>query len=303
MIAYPVLIVGFLFLRKMMQLKTRAFFFRFLTWCGLALVLAAFCGQGAQALRLSNESPAITQASGLPAIPQSQRPKDWGVAEEFDFDWQGNGQPGHFKIEQSQDDQISRLTISIKGQKDWVLENDDVWEEFARDFLKEEDFLKKNRNLAASKYAFSLAPSPSARPWIFLVTPQYGSDPGNLFVLALDSAGHPAIILKTTLHIKEFRDLDGDGVAEIAGQPCFSQSWSDNLLTYDPLHVYKLESTPRPELKISLPLSKDYNLKHYYGWAGPDCSEDLAVVVRPPGGGKPVIMKTEDAKKMLGMKK
>lgn len=88
------------------------------------------------------------------------------MAEEFDFDWQGNGQPAHFKIEQSQDEQISRLTISIKGQKDWVLENDDVWEEFARDFLKEEDFLKKNRNLAASKYAFSLAPSPSARPWI-----------------------------------------------------------------------------------------------------------------------------------------
>lgn len=225
------------------------------------------------------------------------------MAEEFDFDWQGKGQLAHFKIEQSQDEQISRLAISIKGQKDWVLENDDVWEEFARDFLKEEDFLKKNRNLAASKYAFSLAPSSSVRPWIFLVTPQYASDPGTLFVLALDSAGHPAIILKTTLHIREVRDLDGDGTAEIAGQPCFSQSWSSNLLTYDPLHVYKLESTPKPELKLSLTLSQDYNMKHYYGWAGPDCNEDLAVVVHPPGGGKPIILKTEEAKKMLGKKK
>jgi hypothetical protein len=274
------------------------------------LVVTAFCGRGVQAaLRLSDESPATVQASGLttPGVPagsQSQkRPKDWAVAEEFDFDWQGNGQPAHFKIEQSQDEQTSRLTISIKGQKDWVLENDDVWEEFARDFLKEEDVLKKNRNLVASKYAFSLAASPSARPWIFLVTPQYGSDPGTLFVLALDSAGHPAIILKRTLHIKEFRDLDGDGVAEIAGQPCFSQSWSDKLLTYDPLHIYKLEGKPKPELKLSLPLSQDYNLKHYYGWAGPDCSEDLAVVLHPPGGGKPVVMKTEEAKKMLEKKK
>ena len=249
------------------------------------------------------------QASAVPAPAVSAstqnptRPKDWAIAEEFDFDWQGNGQPAHFKIEQSQDDQISRLTVSSKGQKDWVLENDDVWEEFARDFLKEEDFLKKNRNLAASKYAFSLASSSSARPWILLVTPQYGSDPGTLFVLALDTSGRPEMILKETLHIKEFRDLDGDGVAEIAGQPCFSQSWSDNLLTYDPLHVYKLENSPKPELKLSLPLSKDYNLKHYYGWAGPDCSEDLAVVVHPPGGGKPVIMKTEEAKKMLEKKK
>jgi len=273
------------------------------------LVLTTVCGQGAEAaLRLSDGTSSIAQAPRAPspavsAAQDQRRPKDWGVAEEFDFDWQGNGQPAHFKIEQSQDEQTSRLTISIKGQKEWVLENDDVWEEFARDFLKEEDFLKKNRNLAASKYAFSLAPSPSARPWILLVTPQYGSDPGTLFVLALDSSGHPAIILKTTLHIKEFRDLDGDGVAEIAGQPCFSQSWSDNLLTYDPLHVYKLESTPKPELKLSLPLSKDYDLKHYYGWAGPDCSEDLAVVLHPPGGGKPVIMKTEEAKKMLEKKK
>ena len=245
-----------------------------------------------------------------PPIPSSKaarkKPelaKDWHVAEEFDFDWQGKSQPAHFKIEQSEEEQTSRLTISIKGQKGWVLENDDVWEEFARDFLKEEDFLRKNKNLAASKYVFSFALAPSAKPLVFLVTPQYGSDPGNLFVLALDSSASPKIIFNKTFHIKEIRDLDGDGVAEIAGQPCFSQSWSSNLLTYDPLHVYKLETTPTPELKLSLPLSQDYNLKHYYGWAGPNCSEDLAVVLHPPGGGKPVIMKTEEAKKMLGKKK
>jgi hypothetical protein len=290
--------------------KAKTSLSKLLTWCSLALVITSGWGKGARATLLSSEGkPASAQTFEPPSPAASAgaqkptRPKDWDVAEEFDFDWHGNGQPTHFKIEQSQDEQISRLTISIKGQKDWVLESDDVWEEFARDFLKEEDFLKKNRNLATSKYAFSLAPSHSARPWILLVTPQYGSDPGNLWVLALDSAGRPGIILKTTLHIKEFRDLDGDGVAEIAGQPCFSQSWSDNLLTYDPLHVYKLESTPKPELKLSLPLSQDYNLKHYYGWAGPDCSEDLAVVPHPPGGGKPVIMKTEEAKKMLGKKK
>ena len=195
--------------------------------------------------------PPPSQPSSRPVLKKPELAKDWHVAEEFDFDWQGNGQPAHFKIEQSMDEQISRLTISIKGQKGWVLENDDVWEEFARDFLKEEDFLKKNKNLATSKYAFIFAPSPSARPWVFLVTPQYASDPGNLFVLALDSSGRPEIIFNKTFHLKEIHDLDGDGVAEIAGQPCFSQSWSSNLLTYDPLHVYKLEPTPKPELQLS----------------------------------------------------
>jgi len=260
-----------------------------------------------------SQSPTPSSAPRLmaPTPPPSSGPsqtkpelaKDWHVAEEFEFDWAKNGQPAHFKIEQSEEEQISRLTVNFKGRKDWVLENDDVWEVFERDFLKEEDFLKKSRNLAQSKYAFSLAPSSAAKPWIFLVTPQYGSDPGSLFVLALDASDNPKIIFNKTFHLKEFRDLDGDGVAEIAGQPCFSQSWSANLLTYDPLHVYKLGSTPQPELVLSLPLSQDYNLKHYYGWAGPDCSEDLAVVLHPPRGSKPVIMKTEEAKKMLGMKK
>ena len=289
-----------------MRSKKTAAFPRCLTWCGLVVIATAGCAHGVAAALNSNGKLAVAQGSSSGAsgaAQKSKRPKDWRTAEEFDFDWQQNGQPAHFKIEQSQDEQISRLTISIKGQKDWVLENDDVWEVFERDFLKHEDFLKKNRNLAQSKYAFSLAPSTSAKPWIMLATPQYGSDPGTLLVLALDASGRPEIILKETLHIKEFRDLDGDGMTEIAGQPCFSQSWSDNLLTYDPLHVYKLEAAPKPELRLSLPLSQDYNLKHYYGWAGPDCSEDLAVVLHPPGGGKPAIMKTEEAKKMLGMKK
>ena len=275
-------------------------------------VLFTLARAGAQSAAPSQSpTPSSGPALSAPPPPPSTRTvrkklelaKDWHVAEEFDFDWQGNGQPAHFKIEQSEEEQTSRLTISIKGQKGWVLENDDVWEEFARDFDKEEDFLRKYKNLATSKYVFSLAPSPSAKPWVFLVTPQYGSDPGNLFVLALDSSASPRIIFNKTFHIKEFRDLDGDGMAEIAGLPCFSQSWSSNLLTYDPLHVYKLESAPKPELKLSLPLSQDYNLKHYYGWAGPDCSEDLAVVPHPPGGGKPVIMKTEEAKKMVREKK
>jgi len=51
---------------------------------------------------------------------------------------------------------------------------------------------------------------------------------------------------------------------------------------------------------FSLTLSKSYTLKHYYGWAGPECSEELAVVRHPPGGGKPVILKKADAMRLAG---
>jgi hypothetical protein len=273
----------------------------------ITLAVALGISSDSKAAPPANATAAEAKASASPAAsPQDRtRLKDWATVEEFDFDWQGSGKPAHFKIEQSEEEQVARLTIIIQGQQDFILDNDDAWDQFKNDFTAEEDFLSKNTNLAASKYAYILSPSNSerSRPWIFLVTPEYGSDPGNLFVLGLDSSAHPKVMLKTTLHIKEFRDLDGDGVAEIAGLPCFSQSWNSNMLTYDPLHVYKLQTTPQPELKLSLPLSQEYNQKHYYGWAGPDCSEELAVVLHPPGGGKPVIMKTEEAKKLSGKKK
>jgi hypothetical protein len=235
--------------------------------------------------------------------PSKALPKDWKIAEEFDFDWMGNGQPSHFKIEQSAEEQTSRLTITMQRGAGLVVDNDDVWEEFARNFTPDEDFIKKNKNLAPSKYAFSIAPAPGARPLIFLTTPQYASDPETLFMLALDVKGLPTVSFQKTLHITEFRDLDGDGVAEIAGQPCFSQGWGHDFLTYDPFHVYQLRQALAPELKLSLPLTEKYNREHYYGWAGPECSEDLAVVLHPPGDRKPVIVTTKEANKMFPQKK
>jgi hypothetical protein len=49
---------------------------------------------------------------------------------------------------------------------------------------------------------------------------------------------------------------------------------------------------------LSLPLSKDYNLKHYYGWAGAKCREDIAVVLHPPQGGKSLVMSAQKAEKL-----
>jgi hypothetical protein len=226
--------------------------------------------------------------------------KDWKIAEEFDFDWQGNAAPAHFKIEQSEEEQLSRLTIKIKGQPDFVLDNDDVWDQFKNDFTPEEKFLTRYKNLSSSKYGYVLAPASSGNrtPLLLMVTPQYGSDPGTLFVLALEG-GRPRVIFKNVFHITEFRDLDGDGVAEIAGQPCFSQGWGHDFLTYDPFHVYQLQPGQDAEFKLSLPLTEKYNREHYYGWAGPECSEQLAVVLHPPGGGKPVIVKAKEAEKMF----
>src|SRR5215467_14377743 len=71
----------------------------------------------------ASSAPATpTPASASVVVMQVGAPKDrtkfkdWKIAEEFDFDWQGNGVPAHFKIEQSEEEQVGRLTIHMSGQ-------------------------------------------------------------------------------------------------------------------------------------------------------------------------------------------
>jgi hypothetical protein len=286
---------------------------RFSGMCTLAVILvSAFVGckgdkkatpQSAEASRpVTPAAPVATPSTA--GSPQQNMSNGWTVAEEFDFDWERNGIPAHFKIEQNMAEQMCRLTIGIKGQPDFVVQDDEtIWVELSKGFEKQ--FLSKNTNLAPSVYVYSLAPSQSAdhKPLLLLTTWAYASDPGKLYVLGLDSSGHPKVLLSTLFDITEFHDLDGDGTAEIAGRPCFSQSSGNDVFSYDPFHVYQLQSSPEMELKLSLPLSQEYNLKNYYGWAGPDCSEKLAVVLHPPAGGKPVIVTSDEARKMFENKK
>ena len=84
------------------------------------------------------------------------------------------------------------------------------------------------------------------------------------------------------------RDLDGDGLAEIIAFPCLSQEFGDGLQTYDPFHVYKLDASNGMQASLSFALTRNYNLHHYYGWAGAKCRDDVAVVLHPPDGGKPI---------------
>ena len=109
---------------------------------------------------------------------------------------------------------------------------------------------------------------------MFLFGYSYASSPGSLDVLEVSNKGQPGIVLhRDEFGLKEIRDLDGDGLADIVGYPCLSQAWGNGLLTYDPFNVYKLGASPALPANLSLPLSKSYNLKHYYGWAGAKCSE------------------------------
>jgi hypothetical protein len=117
-------------------------------------------------------------------------------------------------------------------------------------------------------------------------------------VFALDHSGYPfSVFNSNAFEVTALQDVDGDGTSEIIGGHCLSQLWGTCFSTYDPYSVYHLPVSGEGKAALSLELSKQYNLKHYYGWAGPRCREDVAVVRCAPKG-KPRVMSAKEAERL-----
>jgi len=238
------------------------------------------------------------------ATPAFAEPQTvWKRVSSFTFDWDGH-RDAQVVLEipstWSDPGDVTRVRVRVPGQKEFTLANKQGWVKYRADEASVSGEIRKRPNLVRSPYVLVLKTAEN-RTALFLFGYSYASSPGNLDVLEISDAGQPRVVLhREELGLKDVRDLNGDGVAEIVGYPCFSQVFGNGLQTYDPFNIYTLGTTSAGPAKLSLPLSKRYNLKHYYGWAGPKCSDDFAVVLHPPGGGKPRVMRTKDAEKLTG---
>jgi hypothetical protein len=148
------------------------------------------------------------------------------------------------------------------------------------------------QNVVGSRYVYlaSQLKDAGGNAMLIVLGRAYASDPGSIRVIGRDVRGAPALVLSLdTFEPADIVDLDGDGRAELVGNPSFSQS-DGCVKTYDPFAVYRLAGT---HFTYSLKLSKRYNLKHYYGWAGPGSSEKIGIVLN--GRHKGEIMAWEKA--------
>jgi len=189
-------------------------------------------------------------------------------------------------------DDVERIRVQTPGKKEFVFESDG-WTPFKTAFLKGERYYAA-KSLVLSQFLLAVPITSAADGTLlfFLMAAPTGSSPGRLDAFAFDSSGQFSRVLsKDELHLERFVDLDGDGVREIVASPCFHQFVGPHLSTYDPFHVYKL-SADRMRATLSLELTKKYNIQHYAGWAGPQCSETLVVEDHPKG--KPVIRRLKD---------
>ena len=227
---------------------------------------------------------------------------NWTRVTSFSYAWVPNAKPVEFTLEipepWDRGGDYARIHIQVPGRSAFNLTTEGGWgkydsgnsgSSFPSSFRKS--------NLLDNDYVLFAPAEGDDRVLAILFGWGYGSSPGSLDVIELAEDGSPRVFLhKTELDLKDLRDLDGDGTSEIVGRPCLSQKWGNGLLTYDPLQVYRLSRTRGGKAALSLPLSRAYNLAHYYGWSGPECSEDIAVVLHPRGGGKPQLMSAKDAK-------
>jgi hypothetical protein len=225
---------------------------------------------------------------------------EWKQVSTFKFDWDNQGLASVFiEIPTKWNDpgDFTRIRIQLPGRKEFVLTNEDGWVKYGSDDADLSPDMRK-MNLVPSDYVWAMKAA-ARRTVLFLFGYGYASSPGSLDVLEVSNDGQPVVVFhRDEFGLKEIRDLDGDGLAEVVGYPCLSQEWGNGLLTYDPFNVYKLGVSRGAPARFSLPLSKSYNLQHYYGWAGPKCSENFTVVLHPPKGGKPLVVSTKEAQKM-----
>lgn len=238
------------------------------------------------------------------------------VVESFEYNWAGSdSEPYKFILQGPDDDNyqenFTRVQISYKGKVVFMLS--DKWGLYVQ--YKEKyvtltlsDTLKNSclKNPLKSDYLLMIPVirGKSKYPLLFIFGWPYASSPGSLHVISLCDDGVPITILELqNFDLYDIKDVDGDSVPELIGKECCSQSWGHDFLTYDPYSVYRFGLTSASNMSLDMKLSQKYNEDNYYGWAGIKCQEDIAIVLHPPGGGKPVIMDSEKAKALFKTKK
>lgn len=220
---------------------------------------------------------------------------NWRTVEAIHFRWRKGGDQYRVIVESAgQGMEDSRLLISV-GRDDYFLSLPGGFATISDAWL---DRKLAAQNLLKSNYLY-LTPRLSnaeGAPMLFVFGEAKASDPGSLHVLSLDKTGYPVEVFgDDNFQLTSLRDLDGDGVAEIVGKHCLPQLSGAGVSTYDPYSVYRVPRTGKAA--YSLALSRSYNLRHYYGWVGRDCREDVRVLLHPRKG-KPRIVSAKEAEKL-----
>jgi len=254
----------------------------YLAMCAILLVLAP-----------------ISAAVGTPAMK-------WKTIETLNYNWCAATVAYEFvltvPVDYDSGGDFTRLQVMKDGKVVLEVNDDDGIAKYTQEIPDGPMREDSRRNLLASEHLLML-PSVQGKskcPVLMMFGYSYASSPGSLHVISMNDKQVPFEILRLrNFSLVEIKDLDNDGVPEIVGKECLSQSFGPGILTYDPYSVYRFSANAGSPMKLDIVLSKKYNETNYYGWAGIKCREDISVVLHPPGGGKPAIMDAAKAQALV----
>lgn len=234
----------------------------------------------------------------LSLFSSSQEQANWKPIETTRWEW-GQADRPHTLILETQGDE-ARLRIETFDLPDFVLPIANGVARLDNEIVNQELIAD---NLMKSSY-FYLSPKlrdQSGRPMLLVFNNAIASDPGGVHIVALNRKNLPLVVFSSAaFELSAITDIDHDKRPEVVGVHCRSQLWGTCFSTYDPYSVYRF-SNRSGKAVLSVPLSRKYNLKHYYGWAGPGCSEEIAVVLCAPKG-KLRVMSAARAKRLYETK-
>jgi hypothetical protein len=243
--------------------------------------------------------------ASIPAFVKTPSTK-WKTVETLSYSWCAVAMPFEFvlsiPVDHDSEGDFTRLQVVKGGTVVLAINDEDGMAKYSQEIPDGPMREQCAKNLLASEHLLML-PSVKGRsdcPILMMFGCSYASSPGSLHVIALGDARVPREILRLrNFSLAEVKDLDSDGVPEIIGKECFSQSMAPGIFTYDPYSVYRFGAHAGSPMKLDVALSKRFNETNYYGWAGIKCREDIAVVLTPPGGGRPVLMDAAKAQALV----
>jgi hypothetical protein len=207
-----------------------------------------------------------------------QAPK---VVERLSFDWDHSGKPTNFALYfQNRNDGMGdadRLVIQAKNRQPWILINrDDEWGPGVADDLPSSE----KKNLVSSKRLFfvSIGQVSGARSYLVLKGAGYGCCVGSLTVLTPAKDGTPKVVFHAPEHLlREIVPLPDETGVALIGQPSDAEARSTkDSESYDPYRVYVIRGDI--PARYDLAKSKDYTIKNYCEWAGPEYNERFVAV-------------------------
>lgn len=184
--------------------------------------------------------------------------------------------------------EFTQVRVYVPGHSVAVFNNENAWARTSDRQSVPDPLPSSFHNLLPTDYLVAIQTGPHTTT-LLLIGANYGCCLGGLEAIGITPAGEVTQVLHLdAFDAEEFRDY-GQNQYALIGRTCLGEQFGDPagtgvVTTYNPFDVFLFGAGGGQPARLSIRLSRAYNQKHYYGWAGAGCSETDPIIVLPKNG-------------------